>query len=288
MENAKLILFEDESMGLEFNSNLFNLSQIMKKKICIFDKKTCTFSVKTFNFSYKADENPNNIIIEIVCEDQKLKAKIEICELVEALDTARLNGEYPPNSYKLRNIIFRLVYEFMKKNIPNGIMINDFMRKSNVLIYNGENILAGIKEFSETEAEFMNISVIDDSFEFGSAVTAGEFIALDFYGYKNKTYKDEVFPVFDFKFEEIFTRKDFTDKFTFVIYNREEDTMILIEAKNYDNIGILKITDKKVMNDFYNVRDSIKENYNNPEKIIENIVNDKNISSDMSFLFSIE
>lgn len=288
MEYAKITNYKDESIGLEFNTNLFALSRIMKKKVCIFDTKANSFSAKVLEFSFKKSENSNNIVVEIQCDDQKNEQEIQISELAEVLNSARLNGDYPPNSYKLRNIVFNSIYEFMKTNIPNGIMINDFTRKSNILIYNGENILAAIKESSEIEREFMNISVINDTFEFGSSVVPGEYIALDFYGYKNRVSEYPVFPAFNFKFEEIFTRKDLTNKFTFVIYNRDVDVMISIEAENKNDLGLLEVTDKRVVEDFYNVRDTLKENYNNPENIIENIINNRNISSDMNFLFSIE
>lgn len=288
MESAKIINYEEEPTALEFNTNLFALSQIMKKKVCVFDTKTNTFSAKVFEFSFKKSENSNNIIVEIQCDNQKIEQEIKISELTEALKSARLNGTYPPNSYKLRNIVFDFIYEFMKINIPNGIMINDFIRKSNILIYNGENILAAIKESFENEKEFMNISVINGTFEFGSSVVPGEYIALDFYGYKYRPNEYPISTVFNFKFEEIFTRKDLTNKFTFIIYNSNVDVMISIEAENRNDLGFLEITDKKVVENFYNVRDTLKENYNNPEKIIENIINNKNISNDMDFLFSIE
>ncbi len=100
--------------------------------------------------------------------------------------------------------------------------------------------------------------------------------------------ENQISTVFNFKFEEIFTRKDLTNKFTFIIYNSNVDVMISIEAENRNDLGFLEITDKKVVENFYNVRDTLKENYNNPEKIIENIINNKNISNDMDFLFSIE
>lgn len=288
MEDVKIINYQDGSSNLEINSNLFRLSQIMKKKVCIFNTNDKTLSAEVFEFSFKESENPYKIIVEIKCCGHKTEKEINICELAKAVNAARLNGEYPPNSYRFRNILFRFMNEFMKENIPDGIMINDFIRNSNILIYNGENILAAIKESTESETDFMNISTINDNFEIGSAVTPGEYVSLDFYGYKKRTNDYPVFTVINFKFEEIFTRKDFVDKFLFVIYNQSKDAMIVVEAKKDDNVGILKIVNKELTKDFYNTKDIIKENYNNPEAIIENIINNKNINNDMNFLFSIE
>lgn len=281
MVDAKVI---SESDVLEINSNLFRLAQIIEKRICIFDTESGDLYLKTFKFSFRKSQDPYKIYMAIKCDDKSSEKEIDIFELAEAINSARLNGEYPPNSYKFRNIIFDLVDMFMKENIPNGITVNDFIRHSNVLLYNKDNILAAVKETFEDETEFINVSIIGNDI----LMISGEYVFLDLYGYKKKKFDDSMTTASDFKFDSIFTRKDLDNDFSFVIYNQDKDIMVLIEASNQDDLAALKIINKKVVDDYKNSRTIIKNNYNNPEEIINSIIDNRNISTDMNFLFSIE